>query len=95
MIIQIVRFKSGLSDREVLALYESRAPRYRPLKGLIQKYYLRYPDTGEHGAVYVWESDAALREFRQSDLGRTIAETYKIREVSESRMGEVVMTLQD
>ncbi len=93
MIIQIVRFSSGLPDREVLGLYESRAPRYRALKGLIQKYYLRYPDTGEHGAVYVWESDSALREFRESDLGRTIAETYKIREASESTMGEVVMTL--
>jgi heme-degrading monooxygenase HmoA len=93
MIVQIVRFTSGLSDEQVLSLYESRAPRYRALKGLKEKYYLRYPETGEHGAVYVWESEAALKEFRESDLGRTIADTYKIQRASETRMAEVVMTL--
>ena len=51
MIAQSVRFKSGLSDEQVLTMYEAPAPRYRTLRGLIQKYYLRFPTTGEHGAV--------------------------------------------
>jgi heme-degrading monooxygenase HmoA len=88
MVVQIVRFKSGLSDAQVLTMYEARAPRYRALKGLKQKYYLRFADTGEHGAVYVWESETALKEFRESDLGRTIASTYQVQgtpDVSRSR----------
>ncbi|MEJ2697341.1 MAG: hypothetical protein P8013_11910 [Candidatus Sulfobium sp.] len=93
MIIQIVRFKSGLSDEEVVTTYEARAPRYRALKGLKQKYYLRFPGTGEHGAVYVWESEADLEEFRESELGRTISTAYKVQGSADVHTAEVVMTL--
>jgi heme-degrading monooxygenase HmoA len=93
VVVQIVRFKSGLPDEQVLTMYEARAPRYRALTGLKQKYYLRFPDTGEHGAVYVWESEAALKEFRESDLGRTISTTYQVQGTPEARTGEVVLTL--
>jgi heme-degrading monooxygenase HmoA len=93
MIVQIVRFQSGLTDEEVLATYEARAPRYRALPGLVQKYYLRFPATGEHGAVYLWESESAMREFRDSELGRTIREAYAVRGEPDVRVGEVVMTL--
>jgi heme-degrading monooxygenase HmoA len=93
MIVQIVRLKSGLSDEQVFKMYEARAPRYRALKGLTQKYYLRYPETGEYGAVYVWESEAALKEFRESELGRTISTTYQIQGASDVQMAEVVMSL--
>jgi heme-degrading monooxygenase HmoA len=93
MIVQIVRFKSGLSDEGVLEMYKARAPRYRALKGLIQKYYLRFPATGEHGAVYVWESEDALKAFRESDLGRTIANVYQIQGEKDAEMAEVLMLL--
>jgi hypothetical protein len=78
MIIQIVRFKSGLSEEQVHKMYETRAPRYRALKDLKQKYYLRFPETGEFGAVYLWNSEAALKNFRESELGRTIASAYQV-----------------
>jgi heme-degrading monooxygenase HmoA len=93
MIVQIVRFKSGLTDEEVLKLYNQRAPQYRGLKGLLQKYYLRYPETGEHGAVYIWESEASLKEFRESGLGKSISTAYQIQGPAERRMAEVVMVL--
>jgi heme-degrading monooxygenase HmoA len=93
MIVQIVRFKSGLSDEEVLETYKARAPQYRDLKDLKQKYYLRYPDTGEHGAVFLWESEAALKEFHESELGRTISSAYKIQGSSDVTTAELVMTL--
>jgi len=93
MIAQIVRFKSGLADEQVLALYEARAPQYRALKGLKQKYYLRFRQTNEHGAVYIWESEAALKEFRQSELGQTISSAYEIQGVPDAQIAEVVMTL--
>jgi hypothetical protein len=35
MIIIVVKFKSALSDAEVLKLYGERAPQYRKLSGLL------------------------------------------------------------
>lgn len=93
MIVQIVRFESRLKDKDVLATYEARAPRYRALPGLLQKYYLRFPETGEHGAVYLWESESALKAFRDSELARTIPDAYAVRGEPEIRIAELVMTL--
>ena len=93
MIAMIVRFKSALSDAEVLRVYESRADRYRATKGLRQKYYLRYHDTGEHGAVYIWDSAADLEAFRGSELRRSIASTYQVRGEPEVQTAEVVMVV--
>jgi heme-degrading monooxygenase HmoA len=93
MVEQIVRFKSSLPDNEVLETYEARAPRYRATKGLVQKYYLRFPETGEHGAVYLWESEEALQEFRASDLARTIPSVYQVQGVADVQVAELVMAL--
>lgn len=92
MIIQIVRFTSELDDAEVLRRYETRVERYRSVPGLVQKYYLRYPD-GDHGAVYVWQNQEALNRFRDSVLARTIAETYRVQRAAETITADVVLTL--
>ena len=95
MIIRLVKFKSALSDSEVLNLYDQRAPQYRKLRGLIQKYYIKDKQTGEHGAVYLWDSMQAMEEFQQSELSRSIPETYKI--IGQPRMEviDVVYTLRE
>jgi heme-degrading monooxygenase HmoA len=49
----------------------------RALPGLVQKYYMRFSDTGQHGAVYVWASEEALARFRASDLARTISRSQR------------------
>jgi len=53
-------------------MYKDRASRYRALPEFVQKYYLNFPEIGEHGAVYVWQSEKDLEEFRNSDLSRSI-----------------------
>jgi len=78
MIIRLVKFKSALSDSEVLKLYDQRAPQYRKLPGLLQKYYIKDQQTGEHGAAYLWDSMQSMEEFQQSELSRSIPETYEI-----------------
>lgn len=93
MFIHIVRFKSRLPAAEVYRLYESRVPQYRQMPGLVQKYYLHYTETGEHGAVYVWESKEALDAFRSTELGRSIGKAYQV-ESTDVREGEVVLTAQ-
>ena len=60
MLVQIVRYRSGLDDDEVRATVESRAPAYMAVAGLVQKYYLRFPESGEHGGVYLWASRESL-----------------------------------
>ena len=90
MIVCILRFRSGLTDEEVQDLYEARTDRYQQVPGLIEKLYLRYR-SGEHGALYVWESDEALEAFRASDLGRSIGTTYKVEGEPETELADVTL----
>jgi len=92
MIVHIVRFKSALPEQDVAEIFRARSDRYRQVPGLIQKYYLRY-DSGEHGAVYVWESREALAAFRVSDLGRSIANVYRIEGEKVMAEADVLLTL--
>lgn len=93
LIVQIVRYTSGLSDEQVLEQYQVRSSQNRAVKGLIQKYYLRFPTTGEHGAIYLWESEEALKEFRESELARSIPNVLQIQGTSDVETAEVVMVL--
>ena len=93
MIIRLVKFKSALSDAEVLKKYDERAPRYRKLPGLIQKYYIKDRQTGEHGAVYLWDSMKSMEEFQNSDLSRSIPEAYKIIGQPKIEVFDLVYTL--
>jgi heme-degrading monooxygenase HmoA len=92
MLVQIVRFRSGLDDERVLATYQARAPRYREVTGLLQKYYLAFP-TGEHGAVYVWDSPQSMQAFRESDLARTIPEAYQVKGTPSVEVADVSLVL--
>jgi hypothetical protein len=93
VIAQIVRFKSRLSDERVLETYRARAPRYQALPGLIQKYYLKFSETGEHGAVYLWASEKALGEFRGFELAHSIPDAYQVVGVPEVQIASLVMKL--
>ena len=93
MIVQIVRYKSGLSDEQVLEQYQARSSQNLAVKGLIQKYYLRFPMTSEHGAIYLWESEEALTEFRESELARIIPDVLQIQGTSDVATAEVVLVL--
>jgi len=93
MVVQIVRFKSGLTYEQLMKVAEERAPQFRALKGLVQKYYLKYDGADEYGAVYLWESEAALNEYRASELFRTIPATYQVQGAPDIQPAELVMTL--
>ncbi|MHB1415615.1 MAG: YdhR family protein [Chloroflexota bacterium] len=93
MIVQYVKFKSDLSDKEVRRVMEERAPQYRATPGLIQKYYVRDPETGEYGGIYIWDSEESLRAFRQSELSRTISTVYRVTSPAQVETLEVVFPL--
>lgn len=93
MLLQISRFRSALPDDEVIRTFEKRSAQFRSVKGLRQKYYIRYPDTGEFGAVYVWDSQADMQAFRASPFAATMPEAYRLEGPAERQVTEVVMVL--
>ena len=93
MIIQTVKLKSALSETEIQRVMEERAPQFRALPGLLQKYYLRDIQSGDVGAVYIWDSEESLRAYRQSDLARTIASAYQAVEQPRIEIFETILTL--
>jgi len=74
----LVRFRSPLSLDEVTRVVEERAPEFRALAGLQQKYYLQDSTTGEYGGLYLWETPEALAAYRDSELRASIAQAYQV-----------------
>lgn len=89
MIVSIVRFRSGLGDADVQSTFEARSTQYAKVPGLIEKLYLRFRDSGDYGAVYVWDSNESLERFHHSELGRTIASAYKVDGAPDSELADV------
>ncbi len=93
MIVSIVRFRSRLPDADIQRLFEERAEGYRQLPGLAEKIYLRFGETGEWGAVYVWESEEALARFRESELAQSIASAYEVEGEARSELADVALVV--
>jgi hypothetical protein len=91
MVIHIVRFRSALSEERVTELFHARAPEYRAIPGLLQKYYLRF-HSGEYGGVYVWDSAASMERFMAGELARSIRDVYQVEE-SVRDIADVVLAL--
>lgn len=61
MIATLVQFilPSPISLAEATKRFESSAPKYQNLAGLLRKYYVRSEDGCIVGGIYLWESRAA------------------------------------
>ena len=81
MFIHFVRFPSRLPHEEVQRLFEERAPRYREVPGLLQKYYGYEPTSGAFCGCYVFDSEESRQAFRQRELARSIPDIYEVEEV--------------
>lgn len=93
MIVQLVRYGSRLTYDEVMERFEDRSDRYREVPGLLQKYYVHYSEADEYGGVYIWESEEALQQWRDTNLAGTLAETYQVTEGPTSEVAEVMLVL--
>jgi len=95
MIIQIIRYKSGLSHDEVDSRFRERSDRYRKVPGLIQKYYVKFPETEEYGGIYIWDSQESLDTWKAGNLSGTIAEAYQIQGEPSRELAEVMLVLHE
>ena len=67
MITAIVQFllPKPISLEEAARAFESTAPKYRKLPGLVRKYYLRSEDGRSAGGVYLWERCLSVGDARR------------------------------
>ncbi len=78
MITAIVNFKlpKEVDAKKAAALFESSAPKYRGLRGLVRKYYLFDAATNTGGGVYLWKSRAEAEAVYTPQWKAYIAERY-------------------
>lgn len=95
MVIQIVRYRSGLSHDEINRRFIERSDRYRKVPGLIQKYYVRFGESGEYGGVYLWDSPESLAAWKSGNLSGTLAETYEVEDEPTRELADVMLVLHD
>ena len=78
MITAIVQFQlpKPVSLDEATCMFESTAPKYLNLPGLIRKYYLRSEDGRTAGGVYLWESRQAAEKVCSGEWRERVAKFY-------------------
>ena len=94
-LVLLVKFKSRLSLDEVQTVVDDRIDEFRALEGLQQKYYLVDSVSGEYAGLYLWDSAAALSDFRESELRATIGEAYQTEGQPRVEVFEVFDILRD
>ena len=77
-ITTVVQFRlpQPISLEEATRRFESSAPKYRNLPGLIRKYYLRAEDGRTAGGVYLWESRAAAEATYSTEWREHVAKLF-------------------
>ena len=78
MITAIVQFglPKPVSLEEAAKMFESTAPRYQNLPGLVRKYYLRSEDGRTAGGVYLWESRAQAEQVYNAEWRERVSKLY-------------------
>ncbi len=79
--ILFVRVKSQLDEKELERRLLERRPRFQEVPGLVQKIYGRDAGTGDVCGIYFFENQAALAEFRDTELAKTIPTAYEATDI--------------
>ena len=95
MIVQFVKFETDLSEDEVLDAARARMEDFGALPGLLQKFYLKLEGENRFGGFYVWASMADLLAFRDSDLAKTIPDSYAVKGTPSVEVHELLFPLRD
>lgn len=93
MIIASVKFETTLADEEALKIAEERLPQFLDIPGLIQKYYVKTGQPNEWIGVYIWDSLESMKNFRETDLAKSIPAAYQVKGQPQMEVNNVAMTL--
>lgn len=91
-VIHYVRIRSGLAEDEAMVVLRRRAEQFRDVPGLVQKVYGREAESGEICGVYIFESQASLDAFHESELAKATREAYQVESARIERY-DVLFTL--
>jgi len=95
MLVQIIKLKSDLPEKELLKRARERETHFKALPGLLQKYYVRGSEPGHYAGIYVWESEESMQAFRQTELAATIPKAYEIVEPPQVETLDMLFKLRD
>ena len=95
MIVQIIRLKSNLPEKELLERAKEREPRFKSIPGLLQKYYVKIGQPGEYGGIYIWDSEESLKSYSTSELAASIPKAYEIIEAPNIEVFDVLFQLRE
>lgn len=78
MITAVVQFalSAPISLTEATRRFESSAPKYQNLPGLVRKYYVRSEDGRSAGGIYLWESRAAAEAVYSGEWRERVEQLY-------------------
>ncbi len=78
MITTIVQFRlpAPITLAEATRRFESSAPKYQNLPGLIRKYYIRSEDGRVAGGVYLWQSRPAAERVYDGEWRARVEKLY-------------------
>jgi putative monooxygenase ydhR len=81
MITTLVQFAlpAPISLAEATKRFESSAPKYRNLPGLIRKYYVRSEDGRTAGGIYLWDSRAAAEAVYNGEWRERVEKLYGVK----------------
>ena len=76
VVVQVVFPQPAASAEDARAQAERSAPTFRNRPGLLSKHYLREPETGLGGGLYVWETRAAAEAYFTPEWRARMAATF-------------------
>ncbi|PIA80710.1 hypothetical protein BFR04_15995 [Gaetbulibacter sp. 4G1] len=95
MILQIIKLKSSLPEKELLIRAKKRQPQFEAIPGLLQKYYVKTGQPDQYGGIYIWDSQESLNAYRESDLAKSIPEAYEIIEAPDIEIMDILFQLRN
>lgn len=93
MILQFVKLKSNLPEKELLNRAQERKPQFEAIPGLVQKYYVKMAEEGHYGGIYVWDNAASLMAFKESGLAKSIPQAYEVVEAPNIEIMNILFQL--
>ena len=78
MITALVQFKlpAPITLAEATRRFESSAPKYRNLPGLVRKYYVVTDDGRSAGGIYLWETREAAERVYSGEWRERVTQLY-------------------